>query len=94
MFSQSGTSAQSVKMPPVACAPHSRMWPAREPDARRSWSSADQSNSCISTPSVVALSTMRPVTTMSAPRASARAMGRAPRYTLALSMPVGIGVPE
>ena len=72
MFGQSGTDAQSVNRPPVAWQPHSTMWPARLPAASRSKSSARQPNSCISGPRTSALSTTRPVTTMSAPAASAR----------------------
>ena len=79
MFAQSGTEAQSVCKPPVAWQPHSMMWPARLPAASRSKSSAAQPNSCISTPRVTALSTQRPVMTMSAPASSARAIGSAPR---------------
>ena len=76
---QSGTSSQSVCRPPVAWQPHSMMWPARLPWARRSQSSAAQPNSCISAPSVTALSTQRPVTTIWAPCRSSRRWTRAPR---------------
>ena len=67
MFSQSGTCSQSVKLPPQACAPHSRMWPARLPPASLSKSFGFQPNSWMQAPSVTALSTQRPVMTMSAP---------------------------
>ena len=58
---------------------------ASEPAASWSTSSARQPNSCANDPSVSAESTTRPVMTTSAPSASARAIGKPPRYALALS---------
>src|SRR6218665_3540528 len=83
MPAQSGTVSQSVKRPPVACAPHSIRWPARLAWARLSYSSNDQPNSQAAMPSSEALSTQRPVMTMSAPARKASAMGQAPKYALA-----------
>ena len=93
MCGQSGTDCQSVCRPPVAWQPHSMMWPAKLPPAKRSQSVSVQPNSCISGPSVTALSTTRPVMTMSAPSASACATPRAPRYALALARRSGSGWP-
>jgi hypothetical protein len=50
-------------------------------------------NSCISTPSVTAESTQRPVMTTCAPASSAAWMGRAPRYALAVSTRSGSAAP-
>ena len=72
------TSRQSVKMPPVACGPHSITWPAMVPEASLSKSVGVQPNSWISGPSASALSAARPVTTISAPAARAAAIGNAP----------------
>ena len=79
MWAQSGTDCQSVNSPPVAWQPHSMMWPARLPPASASYWSSVQPKWWISGPRVTALSTQRPVITTSAPAASARATGSAPR---------------
>src|SRR6218665_2335552 len=83
MPAQSGTVSQSVKRPPVACAPHSIRWHARPAWASLSYSSNDQPNPWAAMPSSEALSTQRPVMTMSAPARKASAMGQAPKYALA-----------
>ena len=92
MLSKLLTKCQSVKFPPVHCAPHSMMWPAKLPAASLSYSLYSQSNSCINGPNTTALSTHRPVITISAPSSSACLIPAAPRYALILIISSGIAL--
>ena len=78
MPGRSGISRQSVKFPPVLCAPHSTMCPATIPAASRSQSSGAQANAWIIGASVIPVSVQRPVTTICAPLFSASTTGHAP----------------
>ena len=69
---------QSVKLPPVLCAPHSTMCPATIPEASRFQSSGAQSKAWIIGASVMPVSVQRPVTTICAPLFSASTTGQAP----------------
>ena len=89
MLAHPSTSRQSVNVPPVTCAPHSIRCPATVPPASLATSVVLQPNSWISGPSASALSTARPVITMSAPCSNAAAIGKAPRYALTLVKPLG-----
>ena len=71
------------KLPPAPCPEHSSRWPTATPCASRRQSSRGHWKWCSIGPRNSAASATRPVSTMSAPCASACAMGSAPRYTLA-----------
>ena len=79
MSTKLGTFFQSVKLPPVAWAPHSMMWPATMPAARRSWSPGPQPNAWISGARVMPVSVTLPQMTMSGSKRSAAATGMAPK---------------
>ena len=63
----------------MAWAPHSMMWPATMPAARRSQSSMSQPNSWIMGARVMPVSVTRPVTTIWQPASRAATTGSAPR---------------
>ena len=79
------TEANCDDIPPVAQAPHSSRWPTMTaaPSRSQSGSSKVQPNSCIIGPTKRALSEQRPVSTTSAPAASASTIPSEPRYTVA-----------
>ena len=79
MFAQSGTDSQSVKQAAGRLAAAFDDVAGEAAGGEPVVVVGAQPNSCISGPSVTALSTQRPVMTMSAPAASARAIGSAPR---------------
>ena len=83
-----GTSLKpgSQKYPPVTCPPHSKRWPARVPDAKRSQSVSPQPNSWINGPKTRAASVVRPTSTISTSSFKASATGRAPKYALAATI--------
>ena len=72
-------------MPPQHCAPHSITCPATTAPAMASTSSSPHPKACRPGPTVSDASVTRPVTTTCAPAASASAIGRAPRYALAVT---------
>ena len=78
MVSKCFTLRQSVRLPPVLCAPHSMMWPATMPAASRSQSSGAHPKRWIIGASVMPVSVQRPVTTMRAPLRRPSTTGQAP----------------
>jgi hypothetical protein len=74
-----GTLRQSVKLPPVAWAPHSMMCPATMPLARRSQSSPAQPKAWIMAARVMPVSVTRPQRTISGSCLNASTTGSAPK---------------
>ena len=86
------TARQSVKLPPVACAPHSTMCPANDAADSMSYCTSDQPWPRARGATTRAESTTRPVTTMCAPASSAARIGPAPRYVQAVIQPRAAGI--